>query len=76
LLALVLGILGLGWIGVHKFYLGYTGAGLIMLIGSIVTCGLAGAVFTIIAIIEGIIYLVQTDSQFDSNYVYSRREWF
>jgi len=43
----VCGIL-LGSLGVHKFILGYTGAGLVMLLVTLLTCGLASPVMHII----------------------------
>ncbi|HUA64465.1 MAG TPA: NINE protein [Alphaproteobacteria bacterium] len=75
----ICGIL-LGGLGIHKFILGYTGAGLIMLLvsllGSIVTCGILYPVVHIIGLIEGIIYLCKTDDDFVHTYVDGRREWF
>lgn len=53
----ILGIL-LGWLGVHKFILGYTTEGILMIVFSIFTCGIAGS---LIGLIEGIIYLTKTD---------------
>lgn len=52
----VAGILGilLGSLGVHRFYLGYTGIGILQLVLTIVTFGLAG----IWGFVEGILYLV------------------
>ena len=76
------GLLGifLGVFGVHKFYLGYTSAGFIMLgvstLGSLFTLGLAGAVMALIGFIEGIIYLTKNQTQFTQEYVYNRKEWF
>src|SRR5690348_4522279 len=52
----VCGIL-IGSLGVHKFILGYTGAGLIMLLVTVLTCGFGGIVMHLIGLIEGIIYL-------------------
>lgn len=70
----------LGMFGIHKFYLGYNQAAFAMLavtvIGSIVTLGLAGAVMWVISIIEGIIYLTKTQTEFDKMYVLDQREWF
>ncbi len=70
----------LGLFGVHKFYLGCNNAGFIMLavsiIGGIVTLGLAAAVIWLIAIIEGIIYLTKSQTDFDRLYVLNRRDWF
>jgi TM2 domain-containing membrane protein YozV len=71
----ICGIL-LGSLGVHKFILGYTGAGLVMLLVTILTCGIAGAVTHIIGLIEGIIYLCKSDEEFVRTYVDGRKEWF
>jgi TM2 domain-containing membrane protein YozV len=75
----ILGIL-LGSFGIHKFVLGYTGAGLIMLlvtiIGGVLTCGIAAGVMHIIGLIEGIIYLCKPDEEFVRVYVDGRKEWF
>ena len=78
LLALLLGFIGIP--GIHKFYLGYTNAGLIMLlggwIGGVITCGLAWVVMSIISIIEGIMYLCLTDEEFDVRHNQGRTPWF
>ena len=66
----------LGGLGIHKFILGYTGAGLIMLLITILTCGILWPVFHIIGIAEGIIYLCKSDDEFVRTYVDGRREWF
>ncbi len=66
----------LGCLGVHKFILGYTGAGLIMLLVSVLSCGLAAPVFFIIGLIEGILYLVKSDEEFVRIYVDGRKAWF
>jgi TM2 domain-containing membrane protein YozV len=71
----VCGIL-LGGLGIHKFILGYTGAGLIMLLVSILTCGVGAIVMYVIGLIEGIIYLTKTDEEFVRIYVDGRKEWF
>ena len=75
----ICGIL-LGSLGIHKFILGYTGAGLVMLlvtiVGGICTCGVAAGVMHIIGLIEGIIYLCKPDEEFVRTYVDGRREWF
>ena len=71
----ICGIL-LGSLGIHKFILGYTGAGLVMLLVTILTCGIAGVVTHIIGLIEGIIYLCKPDEEFVRTYVDGRREWF
>jgi TM2 domain-containing membrane protein YozV len=71
----ICGIL-LGGMGIHKFILGYTQAGLIMLLVNLLTCGIGGIVMHIIGIIEGIIYLTKTDEEFVRTYVDGRKEWF
>ncbi len=74
----VAGICGilLGCFGVHKFILGYTTEGVIMLVGTLLTCGLAGAVFGIIGLVEGIIYLTKSDEEFVATYINDRKTWF
>ncbi len=71
----ICGIL-LGGLGVHKFILGYTGAGLIMLLVTVLTCGIGWYVMHIIGLVEGIIYLCKPDEEFVRVYVDGRREWF
>jgi len=71
----ICGIL-LGSFGVHKFILGYTGAGLIMLLVTLLTCFIASPVMHIVGLIEGIIYLTKSDPEFVRTYVDNRKEWF
>jgi TM2 domain-containing membrane protein YozV len=66
----------LGSLGIHKFILGYTGAGLIMLLITLLTCFVASPITHLIGLIEGIIYLTKSDADFVKTYVESRREWF
>ncbi len=75
---LAAGLLGifLGSFGLHKFVLGYTKAGLIMLLLTVLTCGLAGFVMGLIGVIEGVIYLTQTPQEFKATYLDGRKEWF
>lgn len=75
---LAAGLLGifLGSFGIHKFVLGYTKAGLIMLLLTVLTCGVAGFVMGLIGVIEGIIYLTQTPQEFKATYLEGRKEWF
>jgi TM2 domain-containing membrane protein YozV len=75
IIAGVLGIL-LGALGIHKFVLGYTTEGLVMLLVTVLTCGFGGAVMGIIGLIEGIIYLTKTDAEFDATYVQNKKGWF
>lgn len=92
----VLAIL-LGSFGIHKFYLGFTGGGIIMLaigltnvlvntLGWAVTWlvlfipnilfGVAGFALFVIGVVEGIIYLMKTDEEFNQIYVVEQRKWF
>jgi TM2 domain-containing membrane protein YozV len=71
----VLGIL-LGWLGIHKFYLGYTTEGLIMLAVSLVSFGVLSWIPAIIGLVEGIIYLTTDDRQWCATYVYAKKGWF
>ncbi len=71
----ICGIL-LGSLGIHKFVLGYTTEGLIMLLVTIFTCGFAGLVFGVIGLIEGIIYLTKTDAEFYDIYIANKKGWF
>ena len=71
----VLGIL-LGAFGIHKFYLGYTKAGVIMLLVSILSLGFAATVMEVIGLIEGILYLTKSDEEFYYTYVQNKKEWF
>lgn len=66
----------LGGFGIHKFYLDYTGAGVTMLLLSLLTCFILYPVMSIIGLVEGIIYLTKTDGEFDQIYVRSKQPWF
>lgn len=76
------GLLGifLGWLGIHKFYLGCSKEGLTMLLisilGGAVTLGVAAWVMGLIGLIEGIIYLTKSDEEFSSQYVQNKKGWF
>lgn len=85
ILAGILGIV-LGGLGIHKFVLGYTQEGVIMLsvyVASIViamiTCGIGVPLMFItpvIGIIEGIMYLTKSDEEFVQTYIINKRPWF
>ena len=66
----------LGSLGVHKFILGYTTPGIIMLLVSLLSCGMLSAVTGIIGLIEGIVYLTKSDEDFYETYVVNERPWF
>ena len=71
----ICGIL-LGAFGVHKFILGYTTEGVIMLLVSLLTCGFGAMVTSIIGLVEGIIYLTKSDEEFVSTYLVNKKGWF
>ena len=70
----------LGPLGVHKFYLGYNTAAFITMavtvIGSIFTFGLAANVMGVLSLIEGVIYLTKSQTEFEEIYVIGDKEWF
>jgi hypothetical protein len=47
-----------------------------MLLLTILTCGIAGLVMSVIGIAEGIIYLTKTDEEFINTYVVNKKGWF
>jgi len=71
----ICGIL-LGGLGIHKFILGYTKEGVIMLLISVLTLGLGAFISGIIGLIEGIIYLTKSDEDFVATYVTGKKGWF
>lgn len=71
----VCGIL-LGALGVHKFILGMTKAGVIMLLVTVLTCGWGGIPMGIIGLVEGILYLTKSDEEFNRLYVVGKKDWF
>ena len=71
----VCGIL-LGALGIHKFILGYTKEGIIMLLVTILTLGFGGFIMGIIGLIEGILYLTKSDADFVATYVNAKKGWF
>jgi TM2 domain-containing membrane protein YozV len=79
------GLLGifLGGFGIHKFYLGFTGPGLVFLLVN--TIGLAicwiflfipNIILWVIGFVEGIIYLTKSDEEFEQQYVVEKKQWF
>jgi TM2 domain-containing membrane protein YozV len=66
----------LGAFGVHKFILGYTRPAVIMLVVSLLTCGVGYFVFQVIGIIEGVIYLTKSNAEFETEYLDGQKDWF
>lgn len=84
----ICGIL-LGGLGVHKFVLGYSSEGSLMLglalggyILTFISCRLlfplmiAPIVIGVIGLAEGIIYLTMSDEQFANTYIHNKKPWF
>lgn len=72
-----------GGFGIHKFYLGFTGPGLVYLltntIGWVITfwlMGIPNMILGVMTLIEGIIYLTRTDEDFEQTYVVGKKKWF
>lgn len=57
----------LGYLGVHYFYLGKTGAGLLTILLCACTCGIWSAII----LIQGILMFCMTNEQFEQKYVLS-----
>ena len=77
----------LGWLGVHKFVLGYATEGLILLlinllaipILSFLTCGIGFSLYSfsfVICVVEAVIYLSKSDQEFYQTYMVNKRPWF
>jgi TM2 domain-containing membrane protein YozV len=74
LVAGVLGIL-LGGLGIHKFYLGYTNEGIIMLAGNLLWIVGLGWIPNVLGLVEGVIYLFKSDQDFHDTYVVGTKKW-
>ena len=74
-LAGVLGIV-VGAFGIHKFVLGYTTEGVIMLLITVLSCGILAIIPSVIGIVEGIIYLTKSDEEFVRTYLQTKKSWF
>jgi TM2 domain-containing membrane protein YozV len=71
----ICGIL-IGSLGIHKFILGLTTPGIIMLLVTLLTCGVGGVVMGVIGLIEGIMYLMKSDEEFYQLYAVEKKGWF
>ncbi len=71
--SIVAGLLGifLGGLGIHRFYLGYTKVGIVLLlcstIGSFFTFGISAIVASIWGLVEGILILCEKNITTDAN---------
>jgi TM2 domain-containing membrane protein YozV len=78
---IVAGLLALffGGFGLHKFYLGKSKAGIVMLLICLVgfvLLGIPSIIIGVIAFIEAIIYLTKSDADFEEIYVRGNKAWF
>lgn len=75
---IISGVLGIlfGAFGVHKFVLGYTNEGLMLLLFTLLTCGVGSALTGLIGLIEGIVYLTKSDEEFYYLYQENKKSWF
>lgn len=78
---LIAGLLAIfiGALGIHKFYIGYNKSGIVMLLISIfgaILFLIPTIIMSIIAFIEGIIYLTKTDEEWEGEYLAGDKPWF
>ncbi|WKE65624.1 TM2 domain-containing protein [Gallaecimonas kandeliae] len=69
----------LGAFGAHKFYLGKTTAGIIMLVVFLfgfILLGIPSFIIGVIAFVEFIIYLIKPNEDFHREYVEGDKAWF
>lgn len=68
-----------GFLGAHKFFLGYTKQGIIMvavfLLGFILL-GIPSGIIAVIAFVECIIYAIKPTDSFEETYIKNQRAWF
>lgn len=62
----------LGSLGIHYFYMGKTTAGIVCLLITILSCGTIGAVLGILTLIQGILILCMSESEFEQRYIYTQ----
>lgn len=69
----------LGAFGAHEFYLGNTTSAIIRLVVSLVgffVLGVGTIVMSIIALVEGIMFLTKSDDEFQRIYIDGKKAWF
>ncbi|MFT5032977.1 MAG: TM2 domain-containing membrane protein YozV [Bermanella sp.] len=68
-----------GGLGFHKFYLGNNTPATIMLcvsLGGLILLAIPSLIMMIIGFIEFIIYVTQSDEDFEQTYIVGRKDWF
>jgi len=69
-----------GYLGIHKFILGYTKEGIIMLVATfvlaILSFGLLAWLVGLVGFIEGVIYLTKSNDEFYQTYQVNKKPWF
>ncbi len=65
-----------GALGIHKFVLGYYKEGVIMLVVSLLSFGFLAALMALVGLVEGILYLTKSDTEFYTTYQVNQRPWF
>lgn len=61
----------LGALGVHYFYMGKNTAGIICLVLTLFSCGIAATLLSIMGLIQGILMLTMSEEEFESRYIYN-----
>jgi predicted Zn finger-like uncharacterized protein len=64
-----------GALGIHKFVLGNNTPGLIMLLVSLLTCGIGWPVMMVVGMLEGVRYLRMSDAEFYQTYIVAKKAW-
>lgn len=61
----------LGCLGVHYFYVGKIGAGILFLVCSLVSCGILAPIVSILCLVQTIRLFIMTHDEFEQTYVNS-----
>lgn len=59
----------LGSLGIHYFYVGKNTAGIICLVLTLLSCGIAATLLSIMGIVQGILMFTMSEDEFESRYV-------
>lgn len=70
----VAGILAiiLGSLGIHYFYIGKNTAGIICLVLTLFSCGIAATLLSVMGLIQGILILTMSEQEFENRYIYTQ----